>query len=424
MEQSNNQRLHPNTYQHTSRIPALLHRDNNSRKQFHTIFKPILNKPIFKIAPVAVLSSAFLGSSFASASTWDAIARKKGILTHDYSGNEETTFLGLGEIIKNISAAIDWLKEIKTHIYEFSIDVFAFVFEMLMVVGLQTPSFIFNNSFTMSTTQIFSIISITIIILLTIFESLVQMGSKVTKQQYTKFTDIMKRLPIAVGVAGFAPFLFEFCFKMINKLTRGISKIGGDILSGSSLKEIVSLSGVDVLGMLLFDFVALGLLIPILLQSGRRWWDLFTLSAVSPLAFTAWIFDRHRHLHSQWWNTIKRLSMVQLVFATFITLMGVFLYSARFISADMWVYKILIILGGLYRIANPPQFVKAYSRGEDTTGVFDAYTKTFKGVYDTVTFKKFAPLNYYRKQKGMNLQRNVLRAKHGKRFVDDLIRGK
>lgn len=295
---------------------------------------------------------------------------------------------------------------------------------MLMMIGLQTPSFIFNNSYTTNTTMIFSIISISIVILLTIYESLMQMVSNVTKTKYTKFKSIMQRFPVALAVAGFSPMLFEKGFEMINKLTRGIISMGGNLFESNSVDSLMQLSGIDVLGMILFDVVALGLIIPIILQGARRWWDLFILCTVSPLAFTAWIFDRHRHLHSQWWNEIKRLSVIQLVFATFITLMGVFLYGARFISADQWIYKVLIMLGALYRLSNQPSFIKSYSRGEqDVTDLFGSYKKTFSTVFKTVTLKNTPLLNYYRSQKALDSARKALRMQNGVRYVDHLIKG-
>ncbi|MCA1025699.1 hypothetical protein LCM23_06315 [Cytobacillus kochii] len=370
------------------------------------------------------MTSSFLYSGIAKAATLkDTLFEQKGILTKDFSGEDKTTFLGIGELINNLTIAINWLKDIKQHIYDFSIDIFSFVFEMLMVIGLQTPSFIFNNPYTINTTVTFSLISISIIILLTIYESIIQMFSKVSKKSYTPFMKIMKRLPIAIGISGFAPFLFQQAFKLLNKITRGITGLGGNIFKQNNFSEIISLSGIDVLGMVLFDIVALGLIIPILLQGGRRWWDLFCLCVASPLALTAWIFDRHRHMFNIWFNSIKRLSMIQLVIATFIVLMGLFLYGARFIAADLWAIKILIILGALYRIANPPNFVKSYTRGEqDVVELFDSYKKTAQGVYNTVTLKNLKPLNFYRKQKTLAATKTALRMKHGKRFVDNLIK--
>lgn len=423
MEYRYNKRVSTNNDCNPISFRSVLYCDTAARK-LRSIFTTFSRVTKFALIPFTVISSTFLFNGFAkAASISDVIFQKKGILTKDFSGNDNTTWLGLGEVIDNISIAIDWLKNIKQHIFDFSIDIFTFIFEMLMIVGLQTPSFIFNSSYTINTTAVLSVASISIVILLTIYESFIQMISKASKQSYTSFAKIIKRFPIALGVAGFTPFLFQEGFKIINKLTKGITSLGGNLFKDNQLSEIIALSGVDVLGMILFDIVALGLIIPILLQAGRRWWDLFCLCAVSPLSFTAWIFDRHRHLHQMWWNNVKRLSIIQLVIATFIVLMGIFLYGARFISADMWVIKILIVLGALYRIANPPNFVKSYTRGEqDIVGLFDSYKKTFTGVYETLSFKKFKPLNFYRAQKNLAAQRVLLRAKHGKRFVDNLMK--
>lgn len=422
MEQRYNTRISPNSSSHPFSISTLL-RDNVITRKLQQFFKAILNTPKRIIIPFTTITTSFLFTGFANAEGFKEIVfRKKGIFSTDFSGGDQTTWFGIGEIVKNVLAVIEWVKNIKHHLYDFSIDIFTFVFEMLMLVGLQTPSFIFNNSYTINTTKTFSLISISIIIILSMYESIVQMTSKVSKQKYTEFTKIVKRLPIALGIAGFTPFLFQEGFKIINKLTRGIIQLGGNLFSDNNLRDIISLSFVDVLGMILFDIVAIGLLIPILLQAGRRFWDLFCLCAVSPLAYTAWIFDRHRHMHQIWWNNIKKLSVIQLVIAIFIVLMGIFLYGARFITGA-WEIKVLIILGGLYRIANPPNFIKSYTRGEDdVVGMFDSYKKAFSGIYSTVMFKNFKPLNFYRSQKVLNLKKKELRSKHGVRFVDNLIK--
>lgn len=82
------------------------------------------------------------------------------------------------------------------------------------------------------------------------------------------------------------------------------------------------------------------------------------------------------------------------------------------------------MLGALYRLANPPSFVKSYARGEqDINGLFDSYKKTAKGIYGTVTLKNFTPLNYYRSQKALNASRKALRMQKGVRYVDHLLKG-
>lgn len=420
-------------YRHHKRIHSNLNRNSNSLLTLLRNYSPTRKlQPLLEsirsflkriTIPATAVSSSLLFANFAYAESFIERGSVKSGKFSSESYGDQSMWERIGSAADKFNTTMDWFKEFPQHVYDFSIDIFAFVFKMLMLVGLQTPSFIFNGSYTNGTTMIFSVISISIIILLTIFESTMQMISKVAKTRYTDFVTIMKRLPIAIGVAGFTPFLFEKGFQFINKLTRGIISAGGNLFENNNINNLISLSGADLLGMILFDVVALGLIIPILLQSGKRWFDLFVLCSVSPLALTAWMFDRHRHLHAQWWNEIKRLSVVQLVFATFITLMGVFLYGARFMAADQWIYKILIILGALQALANPPSFVKSYARGEqDVNGLFDSYKKTAKGIYGTVTLKNFTPLKYYRSQKLISAQRKALRMQKGIRYVDHLIK--
>src|SRR5690606_16057453 len=126
-------------------------------------------------------------------------------------------------------------------------------------------------------------------------------------------------------------------------------------LSGETFADVFKIGTIDVLGLFLFDIVLIALLIPILLQNGRRWRDLMCLAAVSPFALASWIFDRHEHFFNQWWSNVKRLSLVQLVYALFILMLGLFIYATRFMSPDAWLIKILIISGGLFGLANPPQ---------------------------------------------------------------------
>jgi len=422
MDYRHHKRIHSNINRNSTGILTLLRNHSPTRK-----LQPLLEsvRSFLKriVIPATAVSSSFLFANFAYAESFIERGNvKKGVFSGEAYGNQS---MGerIGSAADKFNATYDWFKEFPQHVYDFSIDIFAFIFKMLMLVGLQTPSFIFNGSYTNGTTMIFSIISISIVILLTMYESFQQMISKVAKTRYTDFQTIMKRFPLVIAVAGFTPFLFEKGFQFINKLTRGIISMGGKLFESNEINNLISLSGVDLLGMILFDVVALGLLIPILLQGGRRWFDLFVLCTVSPLALTAWIFDRHRHLHSQWWNEIKRLSVIQLVFATFITLMGVFLYGARFISADYWVYKTLIILGALFRLSNPPSFVRSYARGEsDVQDMYDSYKKSAIGIYDTLTLKKFKPTHYFKKMRQDKLaQISSLRKKHGRRYINDLL---
>ncbi|MGD6876801.1 hypothetical protein [Bacillus infantis] len=345
---------------------------------------------------------------------------RNGIFSREAIEGRGGSLSEISQFVKDISSAIDWVRNIKEHIYQWSLDLLSFTYETLVNVVLHTPLFIFNNPYIKNTSLTFSMISVSIIVLLTIYEMIMKM----LKKKHTDFPTILKRMPIAIGSAGFAPYLFQKAFEMINKITKGITKVGGVVLNGDTFANIVSVGEWDVLLLLLFDVTLLGLLIPILLQNGRRWFDLLTLAAVTPLALTAWMFDRHSHMFDQWWNNIKRKSVIQLVYATFIVLMGVFIYGTRFISPDLFLIKILITIGSLHALYSPPQIVKAYSRGDgDLTTMYSGFKNSALGVYNTVTLKNLKPLQNFKKNKQNKLtQIQKLRKENGRRFVGDLLK--
>jgi hypothetical protein len=309
---------------------------------------------------------------------------------------------------------VDWFKNINQHIADFSVDLFGKLFELLTFISLQTPTVIFSGEYVNKVVPAFSLISVSIIILLSIYESIMMM----IRKKHTKGTDILKRIPIAIGVAGVTPFLFQEGFKMINKLSIGITKITGGVFNENFLREVANVGFVDALGLLAFDIVLIALIIPLIIQNARRWWDLFCLCLISPLALTTYIFDRHKHLFASWLEAIKKKATVQLVYATFISLLGLFIFSTRFISPEQWAIKLLIVLGSLSRLSNPPQIVKSYLRGENLDNDFESVFRRKIPKLNTVSFW----MSGYKSQNKLAKKKTDLRKKHGKRFVDDLIK--
>lgn len=329
----------------------------------------------------------------------------------------------VSSFIDKAEVTINWFKHFPEHVANFTADIFAWIFKMLMLVGFQTPTFIFNNPYTQHTSLIFSSISVFIVVILTIVESFFQMTSKVTKKDYTNFYTILKRFPVAIGASLTLPYIFQWGFKLLNSLTKSISKLGETLFDGKNLSELMKVSGIDVIGMIIFDFICIGMIVPVLINSGKRYYRLFFNLTLSPLAFSAWIFNRHKHFHKQWWETIQDLAFVQVVYATFILIMGLLLYTVRFLTVDMWIFKVLIIIGALHHLANPPSFITAYNRQRrNEVGLFDTYKNVIGGVMRVKGLTKYDPTKYYRSQKKLNVTRKALRNQHGRRFVDDLLK--
>lgn len=374
------------------------------------VHKPIRCNGAVKVAvPFAVLSTASLFIS-RKAYAYDILGIKPSSIS--------SVFDKLGYLLDKLMDGIAYL----THIFTNPVDFLATIYETLSKVVLTTPTFIFNNSYIQHTSLTFATVSVTLVTILTVYESIMQ----VTKQKHTKFKDIVKRYFTVSCLTGFAPFLFEKGFSFINKLTQSVTMMGGELARGDYKLIQDSMSGLDLIIMFGFDITLIVMLFPILLQNGRRWWDLMCLAAVSPLAGAAYVFDRHRHYTYSWWNQVKKLSLIQLVYAVFILFLGVFIFGTRSMTGG-WemIFKMLIVAGGMWRMLNPPRIIQSMVSGEgkDVFDMYDDYKIGFKEIADTLTFKNFRPTKFLKgKKEARNKQIKDLRKKHGVRDVSKFMK--
>jgi hypothetical protein len=395
------------------------------------VCKSILRKYFVPFATVSTSFLMFNLHSAKAATMSDIVLQKRGVLTHNFSGSSNGFSLlempkaaihNVDVLTGYITKGLDWLNNLDGSLPKLTADLLTAIYNFLAKIILQTPLFIFDNPYLKNTSLTFALISITIVTILTVFEAFMKMFNK----KHTSFRTILKRWAIVAGVSGFLPFAFESGFTFLNKLSDAVSKIG--TINGGNASGFIqgsSLGFFDTLIIILFDLSAIAMLIPVCLQAGKRWFDLLCLSAISPLALSTWIFDRHSHYFSMWWNRVKSLSLVQLVYSVFILLMGIFIFSTQSLQGGMFtlIIKLLIVAGGLVRMSNPPKFVTNMTG--DKSDVFDEYDKTkdtYKQIYDTVTFKNFR-ITKFIKDKNEKKQKQVskLRKEHKKRYVDDLM---
>ncbi|MGG3890346.1 hypothetical protein [Metabacillus fastidiosus] len=339
------------------------------------------------------------------------------------SWSEIKTFMSQWEEIGNsISSIISWINHLPENMPTYTIQLLAKIYELLASTILYTPLFIFNNSIVKNTSLVFASLSILIVTTLTMIEGI----KKMLKKQHTDIVKISKRYFLAIVGAGFSPFIFEKAFELINKLSKSITQIGSISISNFNafshgLVGTINMGFLETLYLLLFDIIVIALLIPIILQTGRRWWDLLCLASIAPLSLSAWVFDEHRHYFNKWWSHTKLLAQSQLIYSIYICLMGVFIFGTANINEGAnLIGKLLVIAGGLTAMSNPPQFIKhKVDTGDDTLDMFKNMWKTSQKVSDTVTFK---PTRLFFKKKNENKLKEIqkLRKKHGRRFVKEL----
>jgi hypothetical protein len=119
----------------------------------------------------------------------------------------------IGELINKV---IEWINHLPENIVQLSVNLLSWIYDILAKFVLVTPIWLFKNAWFIDTTLVFSMISVVVVIILTINESLKQMYNN-KNIHYTKFSDILKRFPMAVAGAGFAPILYEKTFELLNK---------------------------------------------------------------------------------------------------------------------------------------------------------------------------------------------------------------
>ena len=337
--------------------------------------------------PFAVISTVTMLTGFKRA---EAVTTAfAGIDTY----KEQTLFPNPFEHIEKVGTSIydafTWMKSFDALklFNEWSVNIMVWVYKMLNDFVLHTPLWIFNHTGFKDTMWIFSVLSVSLVTLGAIWEGIKRMLSLGKKQKTTSLEDIMKRFPVALLGAGLGPVLFVKAFTVINWLSSTIGSIGFTTMKATTLSGAENLVWLDVLGLFVFDLAMIGYLFPVLLQNGRRFFDLICLNILTPFALSAWVFDRHRNLFNQWWNGIKSLSFVQVIHSLFICLLGVLIFATpNTFTGGAFFFKLILIIGGLWRMGNPPRILQHYN--SDYGG---SVMNIFKGAKNAITLRNHIP---------------------------------
>jgi hypothetical protein len=280
------------------------------------------------------------------------------------------------------SGAIEWLKNIPQNIYEFSLSSMTWIYEKISMVILQTPIWLFDNEWFRNTTLTFSLISVGLVTLISICEFVKQMvmRRKGENDKPLNLWTIAKRFFVASGVASLAPFLFTTAFKGLNFISDSITKLGGSHMINVATTNIGLLDG---LLLLVFTIIMLVFTVPLLLQAGRRFFELVALGVTAPFALSAWVFKSYRHFFTSWWKHLKRLSLHQVVYAMFLFVVGLIIFGVNAPATFKGIFlKTITVIGGFYSMIHIPNFVSSML---DQGGGLDDFFKMFgkvKSKYD------------------------------------------
>lgn len=293
--------------------------------------------------------------------------------------DSKTFFQNANHIMGNINNAMEWLNNWKQHVMDLTVSTLSWVYDFLANFILQTPAWLFSSEWFVKIAWIFGGISVFLAILLWTMSGMKTM----LNQPHTSWNRLLTRLPLAIAAAGFAPLAFDRVFYVLNKITSAIVEAGRAQITLETLAvNDLGLKTMDAITLLGFDVMLVGALVPITLTIGRRWFDLLALGGLTPLALTTWVFKEHEHYHSAWWHTLKRMALVQLYYAIFITFIGLLIMGAHATTIHGLLAKLLVIAGGLWRMAAPPAIVR---RHMDNGATFDTM---FRQTVDVLSGKQ------------------------------------
>lgn len=326
----------------------------------------------------------------------------------------------------SINSVLEWINNLQYNITHLSVDLLAWIYKTLSMLILHTPVLLFNNDWFKDNIFTFTAISVAMFTIGFLFQTIKktvsakEFGKLIDKNiQYQETSDIIKRYSLAVVGIGFAPFLFKKGFGILNSVAKFITSLGYHEVKANEFADMTKAGWGDTVALLGFDIVLIGTLIPLFLQNGRRWFDLICLGAMTPFALSAWVLKDTRHYTTMWWDSIKKIGMVQIVYSTFLAIMGIFMLGTRGLNTGFGlIFKLAVMAGALWRMQNPPKFM---NRMMDTEKV--SYKDMYSEVKDVATLgniSKYKPVNFAKNLvlKGINTGKvNEAKKEMGQRYV-------
>jgi len=292
------------------------------------------------------------------------------------------------KIINVVDSIITWFKHFRENVTQISIDFMTWSYDAIASVVLHTPLFLFDSNWFKDNIIMFTGLSLAMSIVLVIYEGFQRMFGHLFKNKSpnsfksspTDMGRILKRIPLVVLGSALAPVGFYYGFKTINWLTDTIINAGkSQMAKGISGLQFDTTTWVEMLIFIGFDIALIAMMIPVFLQNFRRWFDLMALGVMTPIVLSCWVFQAHERHFYAWWEHIKKCSATQLTYAVFLLIIGSLMFGTKMPESPMEIImKIGVIIGGLWRMNNPPSFVRKHiDSGDDIKTIWNGAGKSF-----------------------------------------------
>jgi hypothetical protein len=242
--------------------------------------------------------------------------------------------------------------------------IFGWIFRLLCGIVFTLPTWIFTSHTFFHTFSLVSLLSLSLIGIKLLFHGIV-IGIGKGAQSTKDVEKTVGRIFLSILGISFLPIGLQTATYILNRVTLAIGKFGfsemvsvGDISTLGGFIQTYAHQEFDVFAMLIFDIMLLWQAIPLMFQAGQRWVNMAALGAVGPLALSTFIFDDTKKYGHMWWNSIKRLGLVQIWQVSFFSFLLLLMFGAKEITSTSDIFvKVLMLIGGLQSLKNPPSFV-------------------------------------------------------------------
>lgn len=202
-------------------------------------------------------------------------------------------------------------------------------------------------------------------VLMMVFLSIVEGYKALMGINYTRITTLFGRTFVALVGAGLTVPAVVWLVKCSNLAVEMILLLGESYFTGSNdvgsvLKDFSKSGGVNFIASVLFLIAFFYFIVQAMFKVGIRWFDLLMNVVASPFAWASYITNGTASHLASWFGKTGKLILINLVYAFYVIVISVLVIAPGAIeSFGGWVGRMLLMIGGLYRLANPPAWIEA-----------------------------------------------------------------
>lgn len=214
-------------------------------------------------------------------------------------------------------------------------------------------------------------------VLMMIFLSIIEGYKALIGVNYTRISTMFGRTFVALVGAGLTVPAVVWLVKCSNLAVEMILLLGETYFNGSSdigtvLKDFSKSGGVNFAASLLFLVAFFYFIVQAMFKVGIRWFDLLMNVVTSPFAWASYLTNGTASHLASWMASTGKLILINMVYAFYVIVISVLIMAPGPVeSFGGWTGRMLLLVGGLYRLANPP----AWIAGMDTSGSMAPFVK-------------------------------------------------